>query len=180
MRRPAQQRGDSLEQLHYAERLCHVLVRIETESADLVRLLAACRENDYRNPIVVAADIAQHLIPVHFRQHEIEQHDVGPPRARRVYAEPPGPGDHHLVAFQLQVVLDALGEICIVLDEKDARGHQLIRTCSPGSSAGAASPGLVSGDDGRMETAGKATTKRAPPPSASSTQALPPFWTTRS
>ena len=148
--RPAQQRGDSLDQLENAERLRHVLVGVELEAAHLVRFLGAGAQDDHRNPRTLRPDRAQDFVAIHARQHQVEQDEIGRERPVRVDGFRAVRRDHRLVTLELQVERNALGQVGIVFDDEDASHQTAARD---------------SGSD---------TVNRAPPPGAASTQARPP------
>src|SRR6266511_833395 len=155
-RRAPEQRLDAGQQLEHAERLGHVVVGAEPQTAHLVGLLAAGRQDQHRHAVAALPQGAQHSEPVQPREHQVEDHEIGLARPRA--GEPLGAvaRDLHVVALDLEVVAQPVGEIGIVFDDQDALGAH----AAPPAPAGAT---------------GSSITKRAPPASggASSTQARP-------
>src|SRR5437870_3470703 len=159
-----QQRLHARKQLQDAERLGDVVIGAEPEPADLVGFLTARREDEDGHAATLVAQRAQHPVAVHARQHQVENDQVGPGTARSSEPIRPVIHDVHLVALDLEVVAEPVGEIGIVLDHEDSR-HGVSPTAVTGSSI----------------------TKRAPPPppvpvplGASSAQARPPCSATSS
>ena len=117
-----QQRLDSRQQLEDAERLGDVVVRAEPEAAHLVRLLAPRREDQHRHRQPVVAQLPQHAVAVHARQHQVEDDEIGTRGARAGEAGRAVGGHVHVVALDLQVVAQTERQVVVVLDDEDA-GH---------------------------------------------------------
>src|SRR6202162_2955033 len=115
-----QQRLDTREDLEDAEGFRHVVVRAELQSADLVGLLSAGRQDQDRHRELVLADRLEDAEPVETREHQVEDDEVGPGPARALEPRRAVARDLHLVALDLEVVAQAEGEIGVVLDEKNA------------------------------------------------------------
>src|SRR5262249_19670419 len=135
-------------------RLGDVVVGAELERQHLVALLAAGGEREHGHGPPLLAQGAQDVQAVAVGEHHVEHDEVGVPGAREVEAAPRGLGDVDGVALELEVCAQAGAEVA-VFDDEDA-GHA-------GTSA-----------------VGKWTTKRAPPPSRSSTRHVPPWRATSS
>ena len=83
-RRAAHQRAHPRHELVRAERLRQVVVGADLEADDAVGLLGTGREHDDRNRrrlVRSAADETADLEAVDVRQHEIQDHQIGRPRA---------------------------------------------------------------------------------------------------
>src|SRR5690606_22114994 len=68
-------RTNSCQQLPQREWLDNVIVGTQFEAVDLVLLLAACRQHEDRN-IMVLANMTEHLEPVELRKHHVEDDQV--------------------------------------------------------------------------------------------------------
>src|SRR5439155_7202884 len=171
--RPPQQRLDARQQLEHAERLRHVVVRAQAQTANLVGLLATRGEDEDGHPTPLVAQRAEDAVAVQARQHQIENDQVG--SGVTGACQPLGPVlDHHdVVALDLEVVAQTVREIGIVLDHEDAR-----HAVAPASACRGPAPraAWTSG------SSGSSITKRPPPPDvgASSAQARPPCRATSS
>src|SRR5262245_52967548 len=165
----AHQRFYAGQQLEHAERLGDVVVGTEPEAADLVGFFAAGGEDEDRDLAPFLAQRPQHPVPVHPRQHEVEDDEVGSRRAGAHQALGAVVGNLDLVALDFEVVAETVGEIAVVFDHQDAL-HESARSV--------AGSGLGTGpdvDDGAVGAgaAGSSSTNRAPPPGALSTQTRP-------
>src|SRR5881392_321995 len=173
----AQQGFHSRQELEHAERLRDVIVRPQTQAANLVGLFAARGEDEDGHPAPLVAQRAQHAVAVQPRQHQIENHQVGPCVTRA--GEPLGAvlHDDDLVALDLEVVAQPEGEVGVVFDDED-----------PGHAVAPASARTVPAPDAAWAsgTSGSSITNRLPARSprcdagASSTQVRPPCSATSS
>src|SRR4029450_928731 len=111
-------------ELQHAERLGDVVVSAMAEAHHLVALFAARRENERRVSEPFGAYRTPHTIAVEPREHQIEDHQVGLPRARTSDATGPISRDVDLVAFDLEVIAQPVREIRIVFDYENTRGHR--------------------------------------------------------
>src|SRR3989440_1306140 len=119
-RRAAQQRLHAGEQLEHTERLGDVVVRAQPEAAHFVRFLAPRREDEDGHGAAGLAQRAQHAEPVHAGQHEVEDDQVGPAVARARQSLGAVVGHLDLIAFDLQVVAQPVGEIWVVFHHQDS------------------------------------------------------------
>src|SRR5215472_4892171 len=103
---------------------------------------------------------------VQLRQHEVEDHQIGIDPGESLQAGSPVFRRLDLVAFDLQIVSQAEGEIAIVLNHQDAI-HGEPPVCSVRTTSSAA-------------VSGSPTTNLAPPRSPDVTQQRPPWRPTRS
>src|SRR2546426_6370696 len=149
------------------------IFRAQSQAAHLVRLFATRREDEDRHGAAGVPQRAQHAESVHSGKHQIEDDEVGAAVARARQAFHAVVRHLDLIALDLQVVTQAVGEVGVVLDDEDT-GH----AGTLGEPLGARSAGGSSGNS---------MTNRTPlPPLAaargcgSSTQARPPCRATSS
>ena len=123
---------DARDQLLAVERLGHVVVGAETEAAHLaLRVVLAGQDQDRRiDP--GHAKLAQHLVPIHVRQVQIEEDQVVVVELRQVDPFLAQIGDVGVEVRMGEHQLDAAGGGRIVFDEKDThRCLQMGRASSP-------------------------------------------------
>src|SRR5262245_19513536 len=116
------------EELPGVVRLRQVRVRAGSVAVQLGLRQAQGREHqDAHLPRAVeGAQALAHGIAVHVRQHEIQDHEVGAPRARlgQRFAAPRL--DLHVVAARLEAGLQEARDVPLVLDDEDALPVQLV------------------------------------------------------
>ena len=118
------ERAYALDELQNPERLDKVLIRIEPEAADAVGFLAARRQDEYGCPIAARANPLQHLIPVHPREHQVEDDDVGAPLLHCLRTHDAVFRHADVVTLELEIVRNPRREIGAVLHHEYAR-HSL-------------------------------------------------------
>ena len=116
--------------------------------------LATRAHDDHRHPASRRANGPQHVEPVDLGKHEVEQYEVGLPAMRFLDAGTAITRHLHGVLLPLEVVAEAVGEIGVVLDQQDARHHEV---------------GWWEGGVVGWRVRGKVTTNAAPVPVPSST-----------
>src|SRR5207249_4995542 len=144
-------------------------VRAEAQAANLVGLLAAGRENEDRHAPTLVAQRSQHAIPVHAGEHQIEDDQVGPAAACARQSLGAVLDDVDVVALDLEVVAQPVGEVGVVLDDEDP-----LHAVTPASAPAPSRSGAPSGACSASGMSGSSITKRAPRPGASSAHARPP------
>ncbi len=110
---------DAGQKLVHAERLGHIVVGAEIEGLHLGGLVAAAREHHDRHALVLAAQQAQELEPLHVRQAEIEDDQVRLARReleRRLAVR----RLEDLVALRAQPHPQQLADRRLVIDDQDA------------------------------------------------------------
>ena len=118
----AQHRMDAGQHLLHLKGLYDIVVRPLLQARDLVLGLPLGGEHDDRGLIPVS-DLFQHRPAVHDRQHDIQQHQVGPERAEELHPLAPVLGDLGLEALFLQVEVEQLCDIAVVLYNQNLFGH---------------------------------------------------------
>src|SRR5215208_3077160 len=114
-------RPDPRHELARRERLRHVIVGADLETADPVRLLVTGGQHQDGN-VRARSDPPAHLEAVHRREPDVQHDDpnrVPGERDQRLLA---GRGPDDLVAVALHVRPDQLADAVLVLDEKDGSG----------------------------------------------------------
>src|SRR5262249_36097054 len=125
---------DPLEQNLDAEWLRDVIIRPERETDDLIHLLGLRGQHDDGNllGVLTRAQLAADFQTVHYRQHQVEDDQIGQHRLRFTQALLAVMRDNGVVAFALEVVRQDLGQGALVFDNQDARfGHSNFRLYSP-------------------------------------------------
>jgi hypothetical protein len=109
---------NSEEQFAHAERLDDVVVGAELEADDPVDLFALCGKHHHGNAARRRAflELLAHLRSRHVREHQVEQHEIGPLLASKL--EPLGTelGHDGVMAGLLEVVSEDLLEVLLVFD----------------------------------------------------------------
>ena len=112
-------RADASDELAMAERLCHVVVRAEFQSFDLVLFRSERREHDHRDALRAAAHFLKQIEAVPRAEVHIENEEVGvilvelPQRARRVMC------DERDEPRALERELKEVRQLAIVVDDED-------------------------------------------------------------
>src|SRR5205814_3632006 len=120
----------------------------------------------------LVAQRPQHAIAVQAGQHQVQDDQVGATGTRPRQALAAILDDLHPVAFDLEVVTQAIREIGIVFDDENPR-----HAVAPKSARIGAGPGAAWG----WPASGSSSTKRVPiPPAPSSAQPRPPCSATSS
>jgi hypothetical protein len=118
--RAAQHRLDPGHQLTGAERLGQVVVRADRQPDELVHFLGPGGQHDD----VGVGERAQRPADLHAvdaRQHQVQDHHVGRPRAGKLQGAFPVQGDLSGEPFPAQVVGDQPGQVLLVIDHKGAQ-----------------------------------------------------------
>ena len=118
MARPSNQGLDAGEEFEHAERLRDVVVGAEPEAEDFIGFFAARCENENGYGTTLVAQGSQHSIPVHARQHEVEDDEVRVKFARARDAGDSILGDGDFIASDFQAIPQPVGEVRIVLDDE--------------------------------------------------------------
>jgi hypothetical protein len=113
----------------FAGRKClrQIIVGAHLQTHDAVGFLAAGREHEHRH-VRTAADAPEHLEPVHFREHDIEDHSVKFLGHRPFDACGAGVLGDHLVPQRLEIIGDQLAQLAVVVDDKDFHGTSPFRS----------------------------------------------------
>ena len=167
--RPAQLGFDSREQFDHLERLRHVIVGAELEADDLVDDLSLGRQHDHWRLNPALAKLAQHVEPVHAREHHVEQHEIE--RLAGSALEPTFAIAARLdqIPFARQPIAKGQHEAWLVFDEE-----QPLHARDPCASDNAVRP------TGSSLAAGRTTVNSLPDPGALRTLMRPPCaWTVR-
>ncbi|CAM5689788.1 hypothetical protein STENM327S_05843 [Streptomyces tendae] len=101
-----------------ADRFDHVVVGSGLQSHDDVGVVAACGGHDDRH-LVVGAYAAAHLQAGHARQHQVEDHRVGPERPELLQSVLAGRGRGDLVPLPAQGQSHAVPDSAVVFDDQD-------------------------------------------------------------
>ena len=137
-RRTAPQQGaHARQQLLALEGLDEVVVGAGVEALD-ARLQRVARGEHQDRDVVALAQAAGDLHAVELRQAEVEDHQVGDERARRVERRLAVERQPDLVALQAQRALEHLRDLLVVLDDEHARCA--VRVRHPLGWYGAATP----------------------------------------
>ena len=110
----------------WAERLDHVVVGAELQADQSVGFLGAGSEHDDGHGRFAAEDAAD-VQPVNARQHQVEDHQVGPGVPEGGQRHLPIAGRDHAEAGLLQVALEHRDDLPLVIHHQDRFRH---RPCS--------------------------------------------------
>ena len=117
---PAQHGVHAGHQLGGRERLDHIVVGAEPQPDHPVGFLAAGGEQDDRRArAVLEAQAAHHLEAVDVREHEVEDHHVGPVGCRLLERPRPVLRDRGFISGPLQVPGDHVADRRLVVDDQD-------------------------------------------------------------
>jgi hypothetical protein len=132
---PAQHRLDPGRHFPRTERLGHVVVRTDAQPDELVNLLRPCSDQDDVG-IAEGAQLPEHLQPVNSRQHDIQQHQIGPPVAERGQRALAVSRLRHVKPVRLQVATQDGADMRLVIDDQHPSHRSLLRI-GPGGRASA-------------------------------------------
>src|SRR5215216_2332860 len=121
-RPPPQQRAQPREQLLPLERLHEVVVGADVEALDARVERVAGGQHQDRRVVLVPAQPARDVDPVHAREPEVEHQHVRQERVHLVERRDPVAGEPDLVALEPQRALQHLGYLLVVLHHEDAYG----------------------------------------------------------
>ena len=122
---PPQQRAQPCEQLLALERLDEVVVGAGVEADDAVVERVARGEHEDAH-VVAPVQLLRHLDPVELGQAEVEDHQIGQERVRRVERRHAVAGHAHVVALHPQHPLERLRDLIVVLDDEHPRAACVI------------------------------------------------------
>ena len=118
----AHDRVDARDQLLAVEGLGHVVVGAEAEALELALGVVGAGEDQDRGLDLGEAELAQHVVPVHVRQVEVEQDQVVVVELGEIDAFLAEVGRIDVQIGVLQHQLDALRRRRIVFDQKNSHG----------------------------------------------------------
>src|SRR5712692_6948952 len=113
--------ADAGQELTHAESLPDIVVRPHLEPANLVCLLATCRQHDDGNVQALLPKGPAHVPTAQPRHHEVEHDEIG--RLRKRQGQPAlaiARGDG-LVTLEMKIVDQPANHLGLVVDDQDAR-----------------------------------------------------------
>ena len=118
--RAPQERPDPRRELRHRERLHHVVVGAEVEAAHPVFDRVARRQHQDRNRLFRRPQAAQHLVAVHARQADVQDHQVEVLLGGGQHGVLAALGDVDGMAFGLEDAGQARSERGVVLDDEQS------------------------------------------------------------
>src|SRR3989449_6197261 len=121
LRAPGRDRSEEILQHVHVRGLHEVVVEPGLERAALVLLAPVARQGDEEDPAEarLLPQLPGELVPVHAREPEVGEHDIGRERRRRPEGGESVEGHLHLVTPALEHRGEALGRVLMVLHEED-------------------------------------------------------------
>ena len=109
--------------LFHLKGLDNVIIGPLFQAGHLVLRLPLGGEHNHRS-LVVFPNFFQHRPAVHDRQHDIQQHQVGPESSEQLYALAAVLGDQALKALFFQIEVEQFSNVGVILDDQDFFGHK--------------------------------------------------------
>ena len=102
-------------QLTGTERFCHIVIRSQTQTADLINIVLFGRDHDHRIVLYIP-DLTADLKSVHFRKHQVQNEQIIISLQRLLKPHVTSVLNLHLKAAQLQVILFKVGNCLLVFN----------------------------------------------------------------
>ena len=118
----AEHRVDAGQHLLHLKGLDDIVVGAPLQPGHLVLGLPLGGEHDHRG-LVVLPDLLEHRPAVHYRQHDVQQHQLRVEGAEQLHPLAAVPGHRCLKALLLQIEVEKLGNIGVVFHNQDLPGH---------------------------------------------------------
>ena len=110
--------ADPGQQLVRAEGLGEVIIRAEVQCGDLVLLMRAGGDHHHRQS-GPGANLPENVQPVHVRQAQVQNHQIGTVRGDHGHGLGPGGGPHGLIAIGGENGGDEVGDALFILHNEN-------------------------------------------------------------